>query len=130
MADIRPPDLDRLQAQLLSSGIQQTNNPLYQVISQLIKAIIAALAAVQGNINTINNVINNIVTNVTNVSSGNKAPYLFDTVEEHNDTFMMIQQSSAATAVSGYWAPLTDGDPIEMDLISNNGETIMVFIPT
>ena len=33
------PDLNRLQAQLLDSGLQQKDNPAYQVISQLIKAV-------------------------------------------------------------------------------------------
>lgn len=34
------PEIDRLQNQLLSSGIQQSNPALYQVINQLIKAVI------------------------------------------------------------------------------------------
>jgi hypothetical protein len=33
------PQLDRLQAQLLTSGLSQKNNALYQVIDQLIKAL-------------------------------------------------------------------------------------------
>lgn len=44
-----PIDLDRLQSQLLISGLQQSNNPLYQVINQLIttaKNLNAALAIV------------------------------------------------------------------------------------
>lgn len=32
--------LGKLQSTLLTSGLQQTNQPLYQVISQLIKAVI------------------------------------------------------------------------------------------
>jgi len=34
------------------------------------------------------------------------------------------------THEDGYWAPLTDGDENEMELISAGGETIMMWIPT
>lgn len=44
------PDLDRLKSQLLVSGLQRTNNSLYQVINQLIDAFRSHLASVETSI--------------------------------------------------------------------------------
>lgn len=35
-----------------------------------------------------------------------------------------------SSSTSGYWAPLTDGNIIETDLVFANGDAIMVFVPT
>ena len=35
----------------------------------------------------------------------------------------------ATGGIPGYWSPLTDGDVDEMELISLNGDVIMVFVP-
>lgn len=35
-----------------------------------------------------------------------------------------------SSSSSGYWAPLTDGNIIETDLVFANGDAIMVFVPT
>lgn len=44
------PQLDRLQAQLLTSGLSQKNNALYQVIDQLIKALRQGLNEVEAQV--------------------------------------------------------------------------------
>src|SRR5215203_2984798 len=44
------PQLDRLHSQLLTSGLSQKNNPLFQVIDQLIKAIRQGVDELQGEI--------------------------------------------------------------------------------
>jgi hypothetical protein len=38
----------------------------------------------------------------------------------------MVEDCSLA---AGYWAPLTDGDPVETDLIFANADAVMVFVP-
>src|SRR3972149_8171751 len=52
-------DLDRLQTVLLASKIQTTNNPLYQVITQLI-----------GTVRQLRNNSNTSITNITNAITG------------------------------------------------------------
>jgi hypothetical protein len=47
------PQLDRLQAQLLTSGLSQKNSSLYQVIDQLIKLLRQGMNEVEGQIITI-----------------------------------------------------------------------------
>lgn len=49
------PQLDRLQAQLLTSGLSQKNNALYQVIDQLIKALRQGLDEVESQLTIISN---------------------------------------------------------------------------
>lgn len=34
------------------------------------------------------------------------------------------------SSLGGYWAPLTDGDVVETDLIFASGEAVMVWVPT
>jgi len=60
---IRPDKIDRLKAQLMNAGIQQTNNPLFQVINQLIDAIkelINESNTGSGGGNVTNEIFNNI----------------------------------------------------------------------
>ena len=47
-----------------------------------------------------------------------------------SDRWRLLWLSSvAASAASGYWAPLTDGDLVETELIFADGECVMVFVP-
>lgn len=55
MADVPIPQLDRLKAQLLTSGLQQRNQPLFQVINQLIDAVRQGVDELNSAIITINN---------------------------------------------------------------------------
>jgi hypothetical protein len=50
------PQLDRLKAQLLTSGLQQRNQALYQVINQLIDTMRQGLDNVESQINNIVNI--------------------------------------------------------------------------
>lgn len=54
------PDLTRLQATLVTSGLQTRDNPTYQVIDQLIKAVRQFQDIIVSDINSINNTVNNI----------------------------------------------------------------------
>lgn len=60
MADINLPNLDRLKAQLQTSNLSQTNQPLFQVINQLIDSVKQGINQVNANIETINNAVNHI----------------------------------------------------------------------
>lgn len=53
----QPVNLSSLQAQLLTSGLQIKDNPLYQVISQLLAATLQLQAAFSADIVAINNSI-------------------------------------------------------------------------
>jgi hypothetical protein len=48
------PQLDRLKAQLLTSGLSQRNNALFQVINQLIDALRQGINELEGQITIIN----------------------------------------------------------------------------
>ena len=48
------PQLDRLKAQLLTSGLSQKNNALFQVINQLIDALRQGINELEGQITVIN----------------------------------------------------------------------------
>lgn len=64
------PQLDRLKAQLLTSGLQQRNQALYQVINQLIDTMRQGLNDVESQINNIVN-INTPPSGGTIVTNGN-----------------------------------------------------------
>lgn len=53
-------DLDRLQSNLMTSGLQQKNQPLYQVISQLIKAIKQLQAEIDASISSSAAIVSNL----------------------------------------------------------------------
>lgn len=67
-------------------------------------------------------------------TGGNTPPFFsyeeFDSPQsiEFLGNFPIVAGSTPVT-VDGYYAPLTDGDVDEMDLISLNGDVIMVFVP-
>jgi Leucine-rich repeat (LRR) protein len=66
-------------------------------------------------------------------TGGNTPPFFtyeeFDTpqVIEFLGNFPIVASSSVAQ--DGYWAPLTDGDVDETDIIFADGEAVMVFVP-
>lgn len=67
------------------------------------------------------------------VIGGNTIPIL---ISEEKEVIYPIEVlgnyppvSASSVSPSGYWAPLTDGNVDETDLIFANGEAIMVFVP-
>lgn len=129
------PDLNRLQAQLLVSGLQQKDPALYQVISQLIANAIRLQALtdelINGNTTDITALLNATFLTHTDesallISSRN---LLAGTNVTFDDTIPNERTINVSTE-DGVWTPLTDGDPDEADLIFNSfGECIMVFVP-
>lgn len=55
-------DLSRLKTTLLTSGLQQRDNPLFQVIDQLIRAV-------EQNLTNLSSTVSSTVSNVTVLSS-------------------------------------------------------------
>lgn len=128
------PDLSRLQAQLLVSGLQQQNPALYQVIWQLIQnakdflAQLATISAASGG------VLSDASFLTYDSELLNGLPLSKELIAGTNVTFddSVFGQRivNVEAAEDGVWFPLTDGDPDEADLIFNSfGECIMVFVP-
>lgn len=131
-------NLDRLLSQLNTSGLQQKDNPLYQVISQLIKTL-----------NTIQIGLTNGTIGIGS-GTGTSIPDLSDEA--------FITQSSSLTALpnsfqllagdgivldisvsnkmtistigvaSGEWSVLTNGDEIAPEIIFAGGDVVMTFV--
>lgn len=123
-------DLDRLRAQLLASGIQQSNNALFQVIEQLIKELrkttnTAVAASSSGS----------IASSLTLLTSTNQAASLPNSrqlIAGANITFddTVVNERTISTASGAVeWSVLTDGDLIEPELIYAGGEVIMTHVP-
>lgn len=126
---MRQVDLSRLQSQLLTSGIQQTNNALYQVITQLL----SATKQLQDNINLVGGTGSggggsSAVQHLTYITqlliSGGG-----DSDSEGTMGPPGIQGASYNPFTGGYWEPLTDGDIDETELIYASGRVIMTYVP-
>lgn len=127
-ADNSPIDLSRLKANLLTSGLQQKDNPLFQVINQLIQFVEAN--------------IGNITTVISGGGSGgglSNASYLTvnpegglpNSKQELAGDFIAFDDSiiGERTISGSNWDVLTDGDLIEPELIYGSGKVIMGHTP-
>ena len=127
--------LQKLQTTLLTSGIQQQNQPLYQVIRELIKAIGDSLS----------NVLAVAESGGSSAVSGDQT---FLTVDDELATLPQSSQLIAGdhvtfdTSVFGQlridvedmsggsqWSVLTNGDPVTPELIFAGGDVIMLETP-
>lgn len=122
--------LDRLQSQLLTSGIQQTNNALYQVITQLL----FATRQLQDNINLVDSKGgsgsggSSTIQHLTQITQ----LLLSGSSDGDSDGEMGppgIQGVSYNPFTGGYWEPLTDGDIDETELIYASGKVVMTYVP-
>lgn len=134
-----PPKLaqiDRLKATLLDSGLQQKNQPLWQVINTLIDYLRQLQTFVSGS--------------ASGSSSGGGGSSLADQsfITVNNDTVVLPNSRQAiagtgialdtsipgqiiisSTVTSPEWDVLTDGDIINPEFIFADGEVIMVQTP-
>jgi hypothetical protein len=127
--------LGKLQSTLLTSGLQQRDQPLYQVINQLIKAVIDASS-------------DTIATIDSGGGGGATSDDTFITVDDELATLPQSSQLVAGDNVTfdtsvfgqlridvadfelGYYdAPLTDGDLTATELIFADGECVIVQVP-
>lgn len=130
------PDLNRLQAQLLTSGLQQKDPPLYQVISQLIANAIRLQALtdalINGNTTDITALLN--ATYITSTDEAallpNSRNLLAGTGVTFDDSTPNERTINVSATEDGVWVPLSDGDTVEADLIFDSfGQCVMVFVP-
>ena len=176
--------IDRLKSQLLTSGLQQQNNPLYQVINtlidstkQLITAVSASvnvdLAAIEAEITALeqanyvtsddqtallpnsreliagdNITIDDSVPNELTINAPAIVPTeTFLTSSDESATLPNSRQLLAGTGIAfddstpnertinatvtpgGDWSVLTNGDPVNPELIFAGGDVIMLYIP-
>lgn len=126
-------NLSRLQSVLLTSGLQQSNPALYQVITQLIQAVIQGLAE----------------TNET-ISGGGSGSLSNQHYLTHSNDLVALPQSRQLLAGTGIsfddsvfgertvnndvpdrtWSVLTNGDPDNPEPIyDSNGDVIMTHSP-
>lgn len=126
--------LQKLQAVLLTSGLQQSNQPLFQVISQLIKAII------DSNIGVLEVAENSgggsVVGDQTFITVNDELatlPQSNQLVAGDNVTFdsSVFGQLRIDVALGDHpdWSVLTNGDPVNPELIFAGGDVIMVETP-
>lgn len=124
-----PIDLDRLKANLLTSGLQIKDKALFQVIDQLIQSVrehVGVLTVATGSgtagLATKSYITKNddtgILPNSIRLVAGDNVS--FDDSVSHQRTI---------NAVSKQWSVLTDGDLIEPELIFAGGDVIMTHVP-
>lgn len=127
------PDLDRLLAQLNVSGLQQRDNPLYQVISQLIKTtkeVQEALVAVSGGSAGLLATSTFLTHTPQTPTLPNSRNLLAGTDVTFDDSIFGERTINVSSSGSDtYDAPLTDGDEDETDLIFADGECVIVQVP-
>jgi hypothetical protein len=126
-------NLDKLITQLLTSGLQQKDPPLYQVINELIKSLRSVYNQLQtGELGGVNS-----FPDETYLTSGTPLPNLPNGRQLIAGTNITLDDSvpneleiSANAAPSVTWSVLTNGDPTSPEIIFDAfGDVIMVHIP-
>lgn len=139
-------NLARLKSQLNTSGIQNTNPALYQVIIQLIEFVqklfleledditttsggsVAGLAALAALITLIKN--SDLLTHSDESTNfPNSRELLAGTGVTFDDSVPNARSVSVVPAIDRQWSVLTDGDVLETELIFAGGEVVMISIP-
>jgi hypothetical protein len=142
-----PVNFNQLISTLVSSGIHATNNALFQTINQLILYCQKNKNLTITNIEEINTNIKDL-SDITIIAQQNIKDATFWTENDETASFASSIQVIAGTGITldytvanqvtvsstgggstGYWAPLTDGNVDETDLIFASGECIMVNVP-
>lgn len=140
MADVVPlkliKQLDGLLSQLNITGLQQTNNALYQVIAQLIKNVRLGFSQLDNNVTVISGGGGTVTTTFTYLTENDESAALpnsrrvlagerisfDDSVAniriENVDQFLTVDVSRISEC------PLTDGDLVSPVLIFADGDTI------
>lgn len=118
--------LDRLQSQLLTSGLQNKNPPLYQVINQ----IIASLREIEQSITGSGGGSTGLA-NLDFITSQNDVSVLPNSRQLLGGNFVNINLSTVNAAIvnGSEWSVLTNGDPVSPELIFAGGDVIMTHTP-
>jgi len=115
-------DLDRLKSNLMTSGLQQKDNALFQVIKDLIDALRQFILELQSGGITPSGGSGTTIINKRTIQIVEQD----DSVEE---TTFIIQQSSSSPSVDREWSVLTNGDVDYPELVFANGDVIMTHTP-
>lgn len=126
-------DPARLYSALLNTGLQSKDNPLYQVIRELIGLVINlksdnTAGRPPSSASALKNLSFITIDNETGTLP-NSRQLMAGTNIIFDDSISGKRTINASGGSNGYWAPLTDGDLDETDLIFANGECIMVHVP-
>lgn len=130
--------LVKLQSILLVSGLQQTNQPLYQVINQLIQAVTDSLTSVLTVAEDASGGSGTVTGDQTFITVGDELATLPNSnqlVAGDNvsfDTSVIGQLRIDVAVPSGdhpEWDVLTNGDPVTPELIFAGGDVIMTHMP-
>jgi len=116
-------NIDRLQSSLLKSKVQQSNNPLWFVISEIIKALQEVIARINGGGTTgggSGTTINNIF---------NRTVFIPSEPGEDGEDGMIIIRQNGGNNIFVEWSVLTNGDPDFPELVFAGGDVIMTHTP-
>lgn len=151
-------DIDRLKAQLLTSGIQSKNPALYQVINQLIGLVKALRVELNGldteeSVVAAQTIINQIILSGTDNSGesesfpipgppgpigptgpsggGSSSSISAPNIDDSYDPEPMIMmiENPTSSSVLVEWSVLTNGDATSPELIFAGGDVIMTHLP-
>jgi len=129
--------LDKLKGILLRSDLQQTNQPLWQVINQLIDYLKASNIDLNQQISGGGGggggggLANQTYLTHTNASADlpNSRQLLAGTGITFDDSVANERTINASAADFVEWSVLTNGDPINPELIFADGDVIMTHTP-
>jgi hypothetical protein len=129
---MKQPDLNRLRTQLLSSGLQKRDNPVFQVINQLLSAVKQLQSSFLADLSSISSSSSTVVIGSSNNQvTGFPGMLIGEAGEGESDIMIMtVGTSGTTTSTNGYWTLLTDGNVDETDFIFANGDPISMFIPS
>jgi hypothetical protein len=130
------PDLSPLITSLATSGEQQKNNRLYQVLYLLIKKLVTSQRITEENFDQIIPDLSALL-NVTFITVDDETALLLNSRRAVAGTNITLNTSTpgqiiinASGAVTGFYdSPLTDGNVNETDIIFANGECVIVQVP-
>ncbi len=125
-------NIDRLVSQLNTSGIQQQNPALYQIINTLIQTAqqIISVVAVggSGGGGNLQPIINTILA-ANFLMSTDESPNFPNSRELIEGQNILFDDTNPNQRIvnTGNWSVLTNGDPVTPELIFAGGDVIMIY---
>lgn len=115
-------DINRLLTQLNNTGLQNKDQPLYQLLKQLIGTLVVDAKSIAEIQNNISNIVNNTISNVYNQQ--------FNTDETLEETYFSVTPPVVIPPdIDSTWSVLTNGNAINPELIFIGGDVVMVHTP-
>lgn len=129
------PDLNRLKSQLAAAKVRETDIALFQVLNQLIDFLRQTNSEIiNGSVPGGGGGVTGLLTKTyiteddeTGVLVNSRKLVAGDGIEFDTST---AGQFIISTSEQGVWVPLSDGDPIQPEVIFDSfGQVVMVFVP-